>query len=58
MSVATKDDLIEENLTSLEKDVINYFENLPCSTDGRWGSIAKTDIERGFMAIRRAINNG
>lgn len=44
-----------KELTALEKKVLEQFESLSIPLDQRWRAIAQTDIERGFMAIRRAI---
>ena len=32
-----------------------YTEGVPLVADGRWLAIAKTDIQKGFMALGRAI---
>jgi len=47
--------LVNENKL-LEERVLRQIEKHgPASTDGRWVSIAKTQIEQGFMALNRAV---
>lgn len=39
----------------LEEKVMKFMERLEFVADGRWLAIAKTDIQKGFMALGRSI---
>jgi hypothetical protein len=41
----------------LEERVLRFLDRLTASgaIDGRWFSIGRTDIEKGFMAINRSV---
>lgn len=41
----------------LEERVLRFLDRLAASgnADGRWFSIGRTDIERGFMAVNRSV---
>lgn len=41
-----------KDIDDKEKDILNLIDNQKSS---RWLAIAKTDIEKGFMALRRAV---
>jgi hypothetical protein len=43
-------------ITRLEHEILQSIDNLEIDHDKRWLAIGKTDIEKGFMAIRRAIS--
>lgn len=49
-------DLVNRN-KKLEELVLRVIDELQSNSncDGRWVSIARTDIEKGFMALNRAI---
>lgn len=52
------DQAVEEEiriLTLKEREVLELINNLISPQDERWVEISKTQIEQGFMAIRRAI---
>lgn len=43
---------------SHEQELLKFIESLPefaISPDPRWLAIAKTDLQKGFMALGRAI---
>lgn len=46
--------------TDKENQILDFVAQLSeCSeVDARWVCIAKTDIEKGFMALKRAIFSG
>lgn len=51
--------LVNEN-KALEELVLRQMDKIaseaaPGAVDGRWYAIARTDIEKGFMALNRAI---
>lgn len=53
----------EENIAlvneakALEERVLRFLDRLAASgrADGRWFSIGRTDIEKGFMAVNRSV---
>jgi hypothetical protein len=50
-----------EDISAKENDILSYIQWFTdfraIEVDMRWLAIAKTDIEKGFMALRRAICN-
>lgn len=45
-------------VSGAEEQLLKFMDLIPREArDGRWWSIAKTDFERGFMALRRALFN-
>ena len=58
---------IEQELLEVIQDNTDYSESTGCIVvdgqfvrnlvDQRWLAIAKTDLEKGFMALRRAIGD-
>ncbi len=49
-------DLVNEN-KRLEEEVLRMLDRLAVSKhcDGRWLAIGRTSIEKGFMAVNRAV---
>jgi hypothetical protein len=37
------------------EEVRELCESLPAGVDGRWVAIAKTDLQKGFMALVRSV---
>lgn len=57
----TYHDTMTQQVDELEKQVLGKLDDFarmsePGMLDGRWMAVGRTDLEKGFMAIRRSIN--
>jgi hypothetical protein len=44
-----------DQLWALGREVAAFIETLPRDVDPRWRAIGQTELQQGFMALRRAI---
>jgi hypothetical protein len=57
VGVPTSVAYLTETLNSIEQLVLESLADVAANpvTDKRWAAIGKTDIEKGFLALRRAV---
>ena len=55
-----KREAMRAELTKIENAVLQAFSEVNSydNVDRRWISIGRTDIQRGFMAVKRALDEG
>ena len=55
-ALAAKQAEIRTKLSQMEDEVLRTFDSI--TGDGRWVSIARTQIQLGFMAAKRGLYEG
>lgn len=46
---------VTDVLYTIEQEVIKFIETIEYGGNERWVSIGKTDIQKGFMALRKGV---
>lgn len=56
-AIKDKDAEVGELVRQLEEHNSQLLRDQPGALDGRWLAIGKTDLQKGFMALTRAVGN-